>query len=422
MATRGRKHGVKGSRPGRDAIARRSGREWAARGGMALGLAVLGYLGTATSLANVVAKVDPARAHAMAPDNGVIMAKYAQDAFSRAPTESSDSLPARLSRRALLADPTTADALTVLGFQAQFRGDTAQADRIFSYSVAISRRELRPRIWAIEEAVIRGDIAGALRNYDIALRTSGEASKILFPTLGAALAEPRIRAALLPILATDPIWKDGFISYAAGSGIEPEGAIALFREGRRSGVRPTDELRASLVNALVARNKTEEAWSYYRTFRPDARRDRSRDPNFALQAATPAVFDWQAGSDKRLSAAILRQGKKGLLDFAVPPSVGGELVSQRQVLPPGRYRLEGVSRRIDQPERSRPYWSLTCQDGRELGKVTVSSSQEADGRFSGRFVVPQNCKVQTLSLFARSTDDIMGISGQIENVQLLPER
>ena len=418
MALRGSKSSGKRSRDG--GSAKRASREWIARGGLALGLAVLSYIGTASSLAHVVVKADPAQAHLMAPDNGVILADYAQTSFTRRPVKEANSAPANLAREALLAEPTAADALTVLGFQAQLRGDTAQADRIFSYSTAISRRELRPRLWAIEESIARGDIAGALRNYDIALRTSNDALGLLFPSLTAALAEPRIRAALLPVLDSDPVWKDSFLGYIAKTGIEPEGAIALFREGRAIGLEASEDAQANLVNALFGQNKRSEAWAYYRTFRSGARRDLSRDPNFALNTAVKSVFDWQTGTDTRLSAAILQQGNRGILDFSVPPSVGGALVSQAQLLPPGPYRLEGQSRGIDQPERSRPYWSLTCQDGRELGRIVLPNSDQDSGRFTGRFDVPAGCVSQTLTLVARSTDDIMGVSGQIEKARLIP--
>ena len=134
-----------------------------------------------------------------------------------------------------------------------------------------------------------------------------------------------------------------------------------------------------------------------------------------------SVFDWQAGADTRLSAAILRKGESALLDFSVPPSVGGVLVRQTQLLPPGNYRIEGRSQGIDQPERSQPYWTLTCKDGRELGRVALSNSNQNGGDFSGRFTVPERCEVQTLSLVARSTDDIMGVSGQIEKARLVPD-
>lgn len=182
-------------------------------------------------------------------------------------------------------------------------------------------------------------------------------------------------------------------------------------------------MRADLVNALVAQGKRNEGWEYYRTFRPKARREESRDPSFALEARDRAVFDWQTGNDPRISAAILRQGSEvGVLDFSLPPSVSGELVRQGQVLPAGRYRIDGVSNGIDQPESSRPYWSLTCEDGRSLGRVQLSDSTQNGGRFRGHFIVPEDCDAQILSLIARSTDDIMGINGQIVTAKLTPER
>lgn len=400
----------------------RSSREWLQRGALALGLAILGYLGFVGSLAQVVAKADPASAHAMAPSDGVILAEFAQDAFTREMTSEPNSAPADLARRALLADPTATEALTVLGFQAQLRGETAKTDQIFLYSTALSRRELRPRVWAIEEAVERGDIASALRSYDIALRTSNDAATILFPTLVKALSEPRIQAALLPILATDPVWTEDFVAFAANSGTEPEGTIALLRKGRTIGLEAPDNVRASLVDTLMAQNKPSEAWNYYRTFRSADRRDQSRDPQFSLDVPVRTIFDWQVGRDPRLSAAILREGDKGLLDFSVPPSAGGELVSQLQLLPPGTYRIEGRSRGVNQPERSQPYWALTCQGGSELGRVPLTNSDQNGGRFTGRFTVPSGCGVQTLALIARPTDDIMGVSGQIESAQLVPVR
>lgn len=395
-------------------------RNWVARGALALGLLVLAYQGTVGSLANAVAKVDPARAAALAPDSGVVLARYAQDSFARAPSKDPQSLPARLARRALLADATAADALTVLGFQARLRGDKALADEVFGYSLALSRRELRPRLWAIEEAVEKGDIAAALRNYDIALRTSRDAAGMLYPTLGAALSEPRIRAELIRILATKPAWTEEFAEYVARRGIEPVGFIALLAEGRSLGLNVPDELRAHVVNALVSQDKPDQAWAFYRSYRDNVQRDRSRDPAFTYGGAVRAAFDWQTAVDTRLSVAILSEGKKGLLDFSVPPNSSGELVRQYQVLPKGEYRLHGRSRGLVQPENSRPFWVLSCADGRELGRVVVSDSRTNDGRFAGRFTVPQECRVQILSLMARPNEDIMGMAGQIERVELLP--
>ncbi|MFV3517295.1 hypothetical protein ACNJD8_22045, partial [Mycobacterium tuberculosis] len=75
----------------------------------------------------------------------------------------------RIARQALVQDPTAVAAVATLGINAQLRGDTGPARRIFAYANQLSRRDLRTQLWAIEDAVSRNDIPGVLNNYDIAL-------------------------------------------------------------------------------------------------------------------------------------------------------------------------------------------------------------------------------------------------------------
>jgi hypothetical protein len=284
----------------------------------------------------------------------------------------------------------------------------------------LSRRELRAQIWAIEEAVNRGDIAGALRSYDIALRTSKKAPGLLLPNLVAALAEPKVRAALLPILSTGPVWSDSVLQQVATSGIDPKSGVIFFREASAAGIAVTDDLRAGLVNGLIAQGAFEQAWQYYAQFRSGAVRNRSRDPDFGLNPDVRSMFDWTPSTQPGVSVAILQDGEGGLLDFSLPPGTGGALVQQTQMLPAGAYKLQGRSRTIEVPDRSRPYWVLLCRDGRELGRVEVANSNRANGRFEGRLSVPSDCAVQTLSLIARTSDAITGVSGQIDQASLTP--
>jgi hypothetical protein len=55
-----------------------------------------------------------------------------------------------------------------------------------------------------------------------------------------------------------------------------------------------------------------------------------------------------------------------------------------------------------------------------MGRFSVPNSDERGGRFSEQFTVAQDCDAQTLSLVARASDDIMGVTGQILQAQLLP--
>lgn len=399
---------------------KRSGREKAVRAGLAVCALVLGYAGVTSALANVIVKVDPVRAYALAPDDGQIVAAFADREFAMVLDADADSQPTRLAREALLQDPTAVAALNVLGLQAQLRNDQALTDRLFSYSVALSRRELRPQLWAIEEAVARGDIRQALVNYDVALRTSPSARRILFPVLASAISEPLVRGPLIDIMATGPVWGRAFIQHAARNSPDPQAVVQFYRAGTARGLPIEDAERARVVSGLVTRNLMNDAWAYYETFRPGVERSRSRDPDFDSHVEARAPFDWNIESAPGLSAAILQEQDGGFLDFAAPPSTRATVVTQTQLLPPGDYRLEGSGRGIDQPARSRPYWSLTCRAGPELGRVDVPNSAGADSVFTGQFTVPSGCPVQTLSLVARASDAISGVSGQIEHLELAP--
>jgi hypothetical protein len=177
-----------------------SAREWSIRVVLAIIAAALGVFAVSVSLANVITPASPALAHLLSPTDGRITARLAENEFALRAISSSQSRAAKLADLALRQDPTAVDALSVLGLQAQLRRDLSRAQNLFGYSLALSRRDLRARIWAIEEAVQRGDINGALMNYDIALRTSRDAVDTLFPVLSSALKEPKIRASLIRVM------------------------------------------------------------------------------------------------------------------------------------------------------------------------------------------------------------------------------
>ena len=79
-------------------------------------------------------------------------------------------------------------------------------------------------------------------------------------------------------------------------------------------------------------------------------------------------------------------------------------------------------RDIEQIDSALPYWLLSCSSGTELGRVTVTSSNRASGRFSGVLNVPARCPVQYLTLVVRPSEQVEGVVGQINTVILRPAR
>lgn len=401
--------------------ARRSATEWVIRGALAVAVAALSWISIAQTIGYSLRLTDPARAHVLAPGDGRVTAQLAQRQAAPEGTPVDRVEADRLARLALRQDPTAVSAVSTLALNAQVRGDTAVARRLFVYAEHLSRRDLQTQLWGIEDAVGRGDVAGALRHYDIALRTSRDAAELLFPVLLTATSQPEVRAALARTLAAKPIWGAGFLAYAAGNSSDPRAIANLFLNLERVGFQVAEDDKATLISVLVDRAMPGSAWAYYAANKPGADRRWSRDPRFTARLAAPTIFDWRPVNDAGTSASIQQDDRGGRFDFAAPASVGGPLLQQLQIMPPGEYRLAGRSINVDESPETRPYWTLICSDGRELGRVDVPNSKEANGAFTGRFTVPPNCPTQMLSLIARPSYAVGGLSGQIEFVRLSPE-
>lgn len=393
--------------------------EWLGRIALAVAILVVGTLGVVQSLGLALQHM-PERAHAIARSDGHIMARVAQKLLVSNPSAMGQAAAGRLAREALRQDPTAVRAVTTLGLIAQSGGRTEEARRLFSYANALSRRELQTQLWAIEDAVGRNDIRGALAQYDIALRTSRHAPELLYPVLAAALSDPAIRDELARTLGRRPSWSPTFVTYLAEQPLDPPATADLFAKLRRTGLPVPEEASALLIAALANKGMWDLAWSYYATVRVGADRRQSRDPDFSTSIKFPSLFDWMPVNGGGVATSLQSGERGGAFVFSAPPSANGLLLQQAQMLAPGSYRLEGRSSGVDLPVTSQPYWALSCRGGPELGRIAVSSSAQANGIFAGRFVVPTGCPLQTLALVARPSESMSGSSGQIDRVQLRP--
>lgn len=403
--------------PPRRFLARSLLAQWVLRGALAMLVLGVGYSSVTRSLAYVIQDDDPPRAHLLAPNDGPITALLANRQLADG-TSDNQVAASRLSRMALQQDPTAVLAVTTLGLQAQLRGDAIRARNIFGYAEILSRRDLQSQLWMIEDAVGLGDIDGALHHYDVALRTSAGAPDVLYPVLSGAIANSAIRSSLIATLAKRPPWGAEFVNFVASSGADPHIAAALLVEMQRAKLQLSPESIAATINRLFAANAFEDAWDLYAALRPGVDRRSARDGRFIANLSAPSVFDWTPINNESIATTIELGASGGVVDFSAPATVGGILLQQGQMLPPGDYRLEGHSSGIDQAPLSLPYWTLICQDGRELGQVVVPNSAQADGTFAGKFSVPPACVMQLLALVARPSDATSGVSGQIDRLNL----
>ena len=98
-----------------------------------------------------------------------------------------------LARRSLMAQALNPAALRTLALT---RGATLGKTidyRLVHLSDAASRRDFGTQVLLIQEAAEKQDVAGVLRAYDTALRTSQSSQQILFPQLVKAMELPGSR-------------------------------------------------------------------------------------------------------------------------------------------------------------------------------------------------------------------------------------
>lgn len=399
---------------------KRSGLEKGVRTALAAICVMAGYASVTHSLGYTMRAGNIDAAQSVSPGDGRLLALLSEQRSAVTANDAERRQSQWLARQALIAEPLSVAAVATLGINAALRDDQAAAKRILTHSDRLSRRDLRTRLWMIEDAAAREDTAETLRHYDIALRTSRAAPELLYPVLARAIDDAAIRRELVRTLAAKPAWRESFIGTVSAQPGDPRPAATLFAELRRAGQPVSDQASANIVGSLVNAAHISEAWNYYAGVRTGADRRRSRDPDFA-DAGPASLFDWNVTlGDPALAGSVQGGDRDGVFDFAAPPGVGGLVLQQAQMLPAGSYRLDGVGLNLEQPRGSRPYWTLACSDGREFGRVEMANANENGGRFAGRFTVPADCPLQYLRLILRPSNEMAGVSGQVDRVELRP--
>lgn len=398
-------------------LAKRSPSEWSFRVFLALIAVMLAYQSVTGTLAAVLRSKAPKRAYTLAPSDGRIGGTWSAHLSGPDATAAQRTVADDVARSALLYDATAVPAVATLGLNAQIRGDTDGARRIFAYSLRLSRRDFRTQLWAIEDAVGRNDIPAALYQYDIALRTARGGVELLFPILASALDDADIRKELVRTLATGTPWGNDFVIYAAAMSPSPAAVAELLSAMKETGTSVPESAQQRVIDGLLGSGDLEAAWSYYASIRPGTGRGGSRDWRFSGGYVAPSQFDWMVIYAEGATSSIQAGPRGGQFDFVVSATTQGSLLQQVQLLPPGEYILEGQASGFETPNRTLPYWLLSCRDGQEIGRVEML----INGSFAGTMRVPATgCASQVLSLVARLSDSASDVVGQITRVRLRP--
>ena len=390
-----------------------------ARGALALGIAALAFVVGQSSLAMALAEKDPARAAALDPGNAVALSNLAlaQLAAEGVDAERLEAV-GEMSAAAVLADPTLPLAAVGIGLARGQRDGEASMRTAFGYADSLSRRELATNIWLIEEATARGAISEAMRHYDTAMRTSRNSKTLLFPRLLDAMEQPGYIQPLAETLSRNPAWRTDFLQHAAQNADDLPALASLLTGLKQLGSPATPLASATSIDRFAALGDYAGAWNLFAALEPDAARQHLRNGAFAVDADPPTPFDWTFVDENGVIAEPQVGDRGTSLFFSAPMDWAGQVAHQTLRLAPGRHSLSGTVYETQLNEEERPYMSLACAGSREDQRFDLPRS-DADGRaFVWEFVVPSDCRFQTLSIVLQAGNTPEGVQGMIADLRI----
>lgn len=368
-----------------------------------LGGAIALWISTAVTLNLTIARQSPALVERWWPASITAKVTLGQQLLigSQQPKpETVDSVRAGL-RGAALREPINTDALGTLATLDEYRKNQKRARALFLASEAVSRRNTLSQFWLIEDAVGRGDIAGAITHYNRAMLVSNEARMTLIPVLVSASSDPNITKALMPLLARRPLWWKEYMTQLGKSGDNAATMTAALRVTRLDVRNPDDAVLAQDIlrrlvtigdgrDAIIAANRLEGLSGTTRSL---------RDGRFEAPANV-LPFAWWLRDEPSIRAYrdTVPNGSIGLR-ISTNSGAGGGVAQQMIGLAPGQYTFTGQAGGVPSDPTARPVIDIVCTTGTALTHAVLEPAGDNGSRIRFVFHIPaRGCPLQWVSI------------------------
>lgn len=367
----------------------------------------------------------PSVATSAFPWNGKALAAQADAAFQSGIKSGRGDRGEALARRALRADPSLAAAVRVIAFAQERRAGAALSKERILHAATLSRRDLPTNVWLIEDAVSREDVPGALRSFDMALRTSQLAAPLLFPILNNALSDERLVAPTADLLAARPRWRDSFLAQLV-TDAPVQSAAALVSALQTRSSAPADDYQQSIMMRLADAGDHDRAWRIYTSgyFRKGERPPLIRAGRFSPPIDRPSrPFGWGFVEDPDKGIDYVRGAAAAPgIDLYATDSASGEVARQLLRMPPGRYRLLSTFEVTDGSAPMAPRWTVACgtRVTRVLGGVRLWSETGRASRAQAELIVPRDCPTQWIFLVVPGGRPAGSLGLRVNSVSLAP--
>ncbi len=386
------------------------------------GIAVAALLAAAGvvrhGLATSLIAVDPLLAARLDDGNARVAVAAARAVADSPPPIDTDRVE-QLTRVALQRDLTIPAAIEFRAVAAAGAGDQRLANHLFGLSSAISRRSLATRMWLIEQAVNRDDAAGALDNFDIALRTSNSAPRRLFPILASAAEDPVLTPKIAHVLDRKPLWAPEFLFYTIKQGHAPAAASLMLRMRSRASLAKFS-LNETLIGQLIAEHRFAAARAVHAAFDPShAPMPLLSDPRFD-DPSRRYPFGWLLADSSDKSATRGNTGTEPSLALLGATGGAGTVASQLIMPQPGTYRLTVATAEAVSDAMAKPYWTVTCAGAKGAQLALLDQPLAAGASAAATFTIPKGCPAAWIALSLRPTGNPGGQSGAVAPIRIEP--
>jgi hypothetical protein len=380
----------------------------------------------AFSLGQITRIRNPRAALRVVPDEPIafavtadgILAKSLSDAVLR-------SRALELARLSLQAQALNPKALRIISFAATNQVEKPALRRIVLLAIQLSRRETAAHFWMIEDRVSKDDVAGALQYYDLALRSSLESGRLLFPKLVAAIEDAQVLAALVPLIKRNPPWLGSFLETAITTSKNPATVATLIE---RSGGWPNERAQSTLVNGLlnqlVSNRQFTAAKQHYRSLKSaDLRLLRFPELSESSLSGRHGVFDWQAfGTASAGMNKSTESDRTATMALFAGPGDRSLVARKLLYLADGNYKLDVRFGATLMSKDASVTFGITCLRSSESLALWRSAplSPGSNSHFDATISIPVLCEAQSLDIEMAGSQDQQGADLIVRSFALSP--
>jgi len=377
------------------------------------------------SLAGALRSRAPQLALAWVPADSEARARLAGVLTAPGSSSQAHEVAQKLAREAVRRSPVNAMALRSLALAAGSGDNAAQAGKLMAEAERLSRRDFPTQTWLIERALRDGDVVGAMRHFDIGMRSSVSSRQLLFPLMANASADPAMAAAIKDRLRDKPEWRFAYLHYLVNFDPDPKRGLDLAREFLDPRVPDERADLISFIDRLSAAGQYAAAWDIYARFNLGPKASSVSDGGFERDDGVPP-FAWELMQDNDLGAyaEAAPDGKGQVLRLVAHSGRIGQVARQLMRLGPGSYRLRALLGDIPEDAFDRPQVTVSCAartDQRAVLTLRPANSGQQARRLEGRFSVPPRCPFQWLAISIAGDGPLRDVVPWIDEVQVVED-